>query len=323
MTLLPEFHDHLYAAAQGQARRRLPRPRVGVPRRVGTFALTGLSTAIAIAVAIVVLSAHRVGPGGAPGSRSSSVASSRTELLHTLAVLRTPQTEADRRNLPSGFLGIQSGPPAARLMKNPRYRQFLRDQGNPQIERSLVRTVDLASGGALTFVPMTFRQTTPHRHGLGEPVTFSLHGPRVEGLALALRLPGPGTDRVGLSPSTVGALQADGLNLFTYVDHQNTGVIVVPDGITNVGLSDFRVTSQVHVDPTLIPAVTAAVHNNIALFHVAAPTVMTHGASLGSRARGMHSTDAHARMTWLGPQGQVLKRTTINIAFNFIAQAQP
>jgi len=321
MTLLPEFHDQLYAAARGHARRRRPRPRIALPRRMGTFAVTGLSSAVAIAVAVVVLSAHGVGPGGAPGSGSASVASSRAELLRTLAVLRTPQTAADRHSLPSGFFGLPSGPSAARLMKNPRYRQILRDQGYPQIDHSLVRMVGLVSGGALTLVPMTFRQTTLHGHGFGERDTVSLYGPRVEGLALALRL--PGTDGVALTPSTVGALQAHGLNLFTYVHHQNTGVVIVPDGVTNVSLSDFRVTSRVHVDPTLIPAVTASVHNNIALFHVVAPTVMTHGGLPGEGASGIYSTGAYARMTWLGPQGQILNRTTINIAFSFIAQAQP
>ena len=113
------------------------------------------------------------------------------------------------------------------------------------------------------------------------------------------------------------------MNLFTYVHHQNTGVVVVPDGVTKVRLSDFRVTSRVRVDPVLIPAVTASVHDNIALFHVVAPTVMTHGGLPGDGASGMYSTGADVHMTWFGPQGQVLKQTTIdNIAFNFIAQAR-
>jgi hypothetical protein len=101
-------------------------------------------------------------------------------------------------------------------------------------------------------------------------------------------------------------------------------VVIVPDGVTNVSLSDFRVTSRVHVDPTLIPAVTASVHNNIALFHIVAPTVMTHGGLPGEGASGMYSTGADVRMTWLGPRGRILKDTTIdNIAFNFIARARP
>ena len=67
------------------------------------------------------------------------------------------------------------------------------------------------------------------------------------------------------------------MNVFTYVHHQNTGVVIVPDGVTKVRLSEFRVTSHIHVDPALIPAATASVHNNIALFHIVAPTVSTHG----------------------------------------------
>jgi hypothetical protein len=321
MTILPEFHDQLYAAAQRHARRRLPRPQITPPRRLGTLVVTGLSTAVVIAVAVVVLSAHGVVPSSAPASKAPSVASSRTELLETLGALQTLQTAADRRGLPSGFFGIQSGRSAAMLKKNSEYQQFLRDRGYPQVDHPLVRTVSLASGGALTLVPMSFRQTTPHSHGIGRRVTFTLHGPRVEGLALSLRL--PGTDLVGTSPSSVHALRARGVNVFTYVHRHNTGVVVVPDGVTKVRLSDFRVTSRVRVDPIVIPAVTASVHDNIALLHVVAPTVMTDGGTPGDGASGMYSTGANVRMTWFGPQGQILKRTTIdNIAFNFIAQAR-
>ena len=319
MTVLPEFHDQLQAAARRQARRRLPRLGIALRGSLATIILTTLSAGVVAAVAVVLLTAVRAGPAPTPAAKApSSVASSRAALLQTLAVLRAPQTAADRRSLPSGFLGIQSGPHAGRVVNNPNYQRFLRDRGYPQVDRSLVRVAGLASGGALTFVPTTFRQTTPHRHGVGKLVTFTLHGPRIEGLALSLRL--PGTGRVDVSPSTVGALRAEGVNLFTYVDHQNVGVVVVPDGVTKVTLSEFRIRSRVHIDPTLIPAVTAPVHDNIALFHVAAPTVITRGGHLGDGGGGMYSTDAHAHMSWFGPQGQVLKNAEIDIAFNFIVR---
>lgn len=319
MTVLPEFHDQLQAAARRQAQRRLPRAGIELRGSLGTIGLIGLSTAVVLAVAVVALTAVRAGRGTTPAAKPpSSVASSRAELLQTLGALRTPQTAADRRSLPSGFLGIQSGPHAGRAVNNSNYQRFLRDRGYPQVDRSLVRTAGLASGGALTLVPMTFRQTTPHRHGIGKLVTFTPHGPRIEGLALSLRL--SGTDRVDVSPSTVGVLRANGLNLFTYVNHQNTGVVVVPDGVIKIRLSGFRVTSRVRVDPVLIPVVTASVHDNIALLHVAAPTVMTRGGLPGDGGSGMYSTDAHAHMTWFGPQGQVLKQATIDIAFNFMVR---
>ena len=323
MTVLPEFHDQLYAAARRRARQRGPRPRIPLPGRLAPVVWSGLSGAVVIAVAVVVLTARSAGPSSAPTSKPSSVESSRTELIQTLAALRTPQTAAERRSTPVGFLGVESQRLAERLIKNPQYRRFLRDRGYPKVDRSLVRKVSLASGGAVTLVPMTFRQTTPHYHGRGKLVTFTLHGPRIEGLALVLRL--PGTDLTGVSPSTVGALRAHGVNLFTYAHHHNAGVIVVPDGVTTVSLSDFRVTSHVRVDPASIPAVTAPVQDNIAVFQVAAPTVMTHGGPPGEGASGVYSTDAHARMTWLGPQGQVLERerATIEIAFNFIVRARP
>ena len=179
----------------------------------------------------------------------------------------------------------------------------------------------LPSGSTLTLLPTTFQPTTAHRHGIGKRVTFTVNGPRVEGLALWLLL--PGTAPVEASPSSVAALRAHGVNLFTYVHHQNTGVVIVPDGVTKVRLSEFRVTSHVHVDPNLIPAATTSVHNNVALFHIVAPTVITHGGPPGDGASGMYSTGADVHMTWFGPQGQVLKQTTMNnIAFNFIAQAR-
>ena len=119
MTILPEFHDQLYAAAQRQARRRLSRPRIALPR-FGTIVLTGLSTAVVIAVAAVLLSAHGVVPSEAPTSKPPSVAKSRTELLQTLAALRTPQTAGSRRI-------------ATILMKAPSNQ---RDQGVPAGRRS-------------------------------------------------------------------------------------------------------------------------------------------------------------------------------------------
>ena len=320
MTVLPEFHDQLQAAARRQARRRLPRPAIAFRGSLGPIALTALSSAVVVVVALVLLTAVRSGPGTTPaGSLPSSVESSRAELLRTIGALRTPPTAADRRSLPSGFLGIASGPHAGRLLNNSNFQRFLRDRGYPQVDASLVRTADLASGGTLTFVPMTFRQTTPHRHGIGKLVTFTLHGPRVEGLALSLHL--PGTDRVDVSPATVGALRAHGVNLFTYISHQNVGVVVVPDGVTSVTLSDFRVTSHVHVDPRVIRAVTAPVRENVALFHLGAPTITTHGGLVGEGGPGMYSTDARAHMTWFGRHGQVIRQSEIDIAFNFTVRA--
>jgi hypothetical protein len=276
MTILPEFHDQLYAAARRQARRRLPGPGIALPRRLGTIVLIGLSTAVTIAVVVVALTAGRAGPGTAPATKPSSVATSRTELLHTLAALRTPQTAAGRR-MATGLTNAPSNQ---------------RDQGYPQVDGPLVRTVSMASGGALTLVPTTFRQTKRHLHGLDTRVTFTLHGPRIEGLA---RLAPPPENRRGRGlPVKRGALRAHGVNVFTYVHRQNAGVVVVPDGVTTVRLSEFRVTSRVHVDPISIPAVTASVQDNIAVFDVVAPTVMTHGGPPGDGASGMYSTGAYA-----------------------------
>lgn len=298
MTVLEEFHDQLYAAAQRQARRR-----TGLVAHLGTVAAVGLSVAVAVAVAVVVLTTVRSAPSTGPSARPASVVSSRRELLHTIAALRRPQTLADRESMVSAALGLQGNRAAS---------------GYPRIDRSLVRKVDLGSGGALTLVPMTFRPTRSHSHGLGERVTFTLHGPRIEGLALVLSL--PGTDVTAASSSSVGALRKSGANLFTVVRHQNVGVVVVPDGVAEVKLSDFRVTSQVHVDPSLVPTVVSPVHDNVAVFHVAAPTVLSHGGPSTESEGGMHSTGAYARMTWIAADGAAIKRANILIAFNFIVR---
>jgi hypothetical protein len=43
-------------------------------------------------------------------------------------------------------------------------------------------------------------------------------------------------------------------------------------------------------------------------------------AVIGYLLRRDYSTDAHAHMTWFGPRGQVLKQTTIDIAFNLLVR---
>ena len=320
MTLLPEFHDQLHVAASRQARRRL-RQRIAVPQtRLGTILVPLLSILVAVTVGAIALTAGGAGPGAAPVSRPSSVASSRTELLLTLGALRTPQSAADRRALRSGgFQGLQTGPIAARLMKNPQYRRMLRAQGYPRIDQPLVRTVRLASGGALTLVPMTFQPTTAHIHGLDRPVTFTLHGPRIEGLALELRLPGTGLNAE--SATSVAVLRAQGVSIVTYDRGRNVGAIVVPDGVTKVTLSAFRAPRILHLTRFRIPTVTASVHDNVAVFHVVAPRVTTHGRGPGDPMPGLVSADAYTRMTWFGAQGQILNRTTIDIPFNFIVRA--
>ena len=308
MTLLPEFHDQLHVAACRQARRRL-RQRIAVPQtRLGTILVPLLSILVVVTVGAIALTAGGAGPGAAPASRPSSVSSSRTELLLTLGALRS-----------GGFQGLQTGPIAARLMKNPQYRRMLRAQGYPRIDQPLVRTVRLASGGALTLVPMTFQQTTAHIHGLDRPVTFTLHGPRIEGLALELRLPGTGLNAE--SATSVAVLRAQGVSIVTYDRGRNVGAIVVPDGVTKVTLSAFRAPRILHLTRFRIPTVTTSVHDNVVVFHVVAPRVTAHGRRPGDPMPGLVSADAYTRMTWFGAQGQILNRTTIDIPFNFIVRA--
>ena len=229
MTILPEFHDQLYAAAQRQARRRLPQPGIALPSRLGTFVGTGLSTAVAILVAAVLLNAHA--PLAAPGSKPPSVASSRAELFRHSAALRTP-----RRPRPTAKATVQ----------------FHGDPGYRQVDHPLVRTMALPSGGYADAAPndVPADDSAPPR----DRQTGHLHGERPARRRARPMAPPPGDSLRQASPSSVAALRAHGVNLFTYVHHQNTGVVIVPDGVTKVRLSEFRVTSHVHVDPNLIPA---------------------------------------------------------------------
>lgn len=321
MTLLEEFHDQLYAAAERQARHRLKRRIVGARQRLGTIVVTGLSVAVAVAVAAVVLTSVKATSSTTTSSRPSAVVRSRRELLQTIGELRTPQTLVDRRSSPPYFFGVPFGPLAKQLLRDPQYRQALRDRGYPEMDRGLVRRVSLGSGAVLTLVPITYRQTTPHSHGLGTRTTFTLHGPRIEGLGLGLAVPGTGLTEA--SPSTVEALKAHGANVFTYVRDHNLGVIVVPDGVATVTLSHVRVISHVKVPESLIPATTVHVAQNLAVFSLTAPVVMSHGNVPGRGAPGMYSTGAYARMTWRASDGKIINRATILIAFNFIARAHP
>ena len=77
MTVLPEFHDQLQAAARRQAQRRLPRAGIALRGSLGTIVVIGLSTAVVLAVAVVALTAVRAGRGTTPAAKPrSSVASS-------------------------------------------------------------------------------------------------------------------------------------------------------------------------------------------------------------------------------------------------------
>jgi hypothetical protein len=276
-------------------------------RGLGTTLSIALSIAVVMVVAVVALTALRHGhhpssPAGVPSENTS-----RQELIQTLAVLRRPQTRAERDIDAMRLLGVPPG--LERVAKghgavSSNARQYLARQGYPSVDRLLVRRLKLP-GSTLTIVPITYQPS-------------SRSPKRAEGLTIWLAVPGSPLE--GLSPTSVATLRSQGANLFTYARDRNTGVVVVPDGVTKVTLERFRVTSPVIVDPADIPAVSSGVHNNVAAFHVNAPMVTTRGGLPGRGGPGMYSTGAYAHMTWYGAHGNVINRARTLLAFNFIVR---
>jgi hypothetical protein len=134
----------------------------------------------------------------------------------------------------------------------------------------------------------------------------------------------PGSDPTGLTPQPVSALLAHGLNAFTYARHANVGSVVVPNGVAKVTLGPIHLALGNLVAPTALamPATTAIVHDNIAAFRRPVPTVSPWPSVPPGRG-GMSSSGAYVRETWLGPDGQVIKHSTVLIAFNFIIRPEP
>jgi hypothetical protein len=324
VTILPQLERDLFdaarehlpaadAAVQGldtsdQRDQHRPSRIAGRPRRQGLGATVSiaLSIAVAVAVAAVALTALRHGHAPRSPTTAPSRSTSRRELIQTLGILRTPQTKAERDVVVPYFLGGIPENLARRHRPLPNgLRQLQARWGYPNVDRTLIRAVDVP-GGKLTIFPLTYQPSTRSPR-------------RTEGLGLQLQVPGSPLE--GLTPESVAALRSHGLNLFTYARHRNTGAVVVPDDVAKVTLGPFRVTSRVRVAAALTPTVSSVVHNNVAAFQLNAPTVTSRGGLPGQGAPGMYSTGAHARMTWFGARGNVISRTTIVIAFNFIVRA--
>lgn len=324
MTILPQLERDLFdaarehlpaaeAAVQGfdtsdQRDRHRPSRIAGRPRRRGLGATVAIALSIAVAVAVAAVALTALGHGHAPRAPATapSRSTSRSELVQTLGILRTPQTNAEREiALPYPFAGILENRARRHRPLPNGLRPILARWGYPKFDRPLVRALAIL-GGKLTIFPLTYRPSMRSAR-------------RVEGITLQLQIPGsPGE---GLSPESIATLRSQGASLFTYAHHRNTGAVVVPDAVAKVTLGPFRVTSRVRVAPALIPTVTSLVYSNVAAFQLNAPTVTSRGGLPGQGAPGMYSTGAYARMSWFGAHGNVIRRTTILIAFNFIVRA--
>jgi hypothetical protein len=321
MTILPQLEKDLRQAARAQlpagdapshgldrhdrgaGSRAAHRPRIR--GRFGATAAAALSVAVVVVVAGIALTVLKHGRGSVSTATVPAGAASRRELIDTLGILRTPQTKAEReiRHV-GGLIGIPEFPFSRHRPLPTALRDRLAMEGYPRVDLPLVRVVSAAYDQTVRIVPITYRPSPRSRR-------------RAEGLGIALEVPGSLDE--GLTPQSVSALRSHGLNLFTYARHANVGVILVPDGVAKVTLGPFRAQLEtVEPNPAPVPTTTAKVRDNIAAFRLPVPSIPAWAGITAAHRPRMSSAGAFAHMTWLDANGNVIKRATILVAFNFI-----
>ncbi|MHB1570653.1 MAG: hypothetical protein ACYC0H_15815 [Solirubrobacteraceae bacterium] len=320
MTILPQLEHDLFDAAA----RRLPaEPRpTSRARTSGHFRSIGGRIAIVLSVAVVVAVATVALTVIPHGSRSTSlpvggqsVGSARAELIRALAVLRRPQTPADLNPvLMSPLLGIGNARgtrvPDRRYIPYARPRSVLAQLGDPKLDRDLARVVNVAAWPAKVLIaPTTFRPSPGSRR-------------RTEGVTLVLGI------NIASSPTSASTVLARGLSLFIYIANgTNRGVVLVPDGVARVRLTALRPSlpsgQRPPVNLSAFAAALRAIHLTAPVFDNIAALELRIGTipgTLTSPAHHMSTTieglGASAQATWLGPHGQVIKRTTIHLGLS-------
>ncbi len=261
-------------AAAGPVPDALPWPRARRRRiRVGD-ALSAAAAAGAVIVALAALALLGGGGGGHPAS--TAAATPRAKLLTTLAVLRRPQTAADR-SLPE--LSI-AHPPHAGL------QPLL---GTP--DHGLVRLATTAPWGAKVFL-VPIRPLVPGRLPSGGTADAPLKVGANKGESITV-LGGPG----GTATSASGFTAADIAQGRAVVDEAGSGrarhairfLVVVPDGVAKVGLV-FAQRSTAHAN-TIEFLDSRTPQGNVVVFQ-----------ALGARPGTPWA------MTWQARSGKVIKR---------------
>lgn len=287
--------------------RRIPRPNLG-------GALTAISAAVALAIAVLAITALGHHPRTTV-TGSSPLASSRHQLVETLGVLRRPQTKTD-------LLATQSGGGGGDL---------------PGI--FWVRSAGACRGRTSSLLPCTVRLDTP----LVRAVTLG-HGYRAaifpakierastraapgEGVVIAMR--GPGLYIItSMTPTSTQALRDHGLLLSDYVASGiDRGVMLVPDGVARVTLDDFRLLAPYTSRLDQIPPTTSTVKDNLALLQITGLTEQELGLNPHTLGRyntqdsgqgcqitfAVYSLPATARMTWFGPGHRPVRSISIQL----------
>ena len=293
-------------SVQPFVRRRIPLPNTG-----RLMVVVSVAVVLAIAVLAITTLRHRH-PSAVTGS--SPVSSSRRELLHTLGVLRRPQTKADLLAArPGGEGGELPGMfrPAPTNLCRGRISSLLAIC-TARLDTPLVRAVNVGGGYRAAIFPAKIERSTP-RSRRGEGVVIALRGP---GLYII----------TSVTPTSTQALRAHGLLLSGYVaSGVDRGVMLVPDGVTHISLDHFRLLAPENVSVGQIPPTTSTVTDNFALLQITGLT--EHNLHLNPQALGryftqgsghgcqitfaVYSLPATAQMTWLGPSNIPIRRTTI------------
>jgi hypothetical protein len=307
VTILPQLEDDLRRAG----RRRDPRAadatrgrtlRPGLLGRVAhhAAALGSLAVVLVIAGAAIVL-LHGPSKSRRADGSSSQPATTRQQLVDTIGLLRRPQKAADlsARYLPP-FVGQRS-----RLTKNLSARShralldILHREGDPQLQRSLVRVVVLPRLHAtVALTPVTYR-----------PGASSA---RIEGVYLNVHTP----DTILQGPGPISAAQvlSRGVGmLLNPTQGHILGFFLVPDQVARVSLSAITPTADSGLSPgnrdTVRRALagehrTVTVQHNLAAFRLPAPPAVRSATAI-SGALGVQTT---ADETWYSATGSVLAR---------------
>jgi hypothetical protein len=282
-----------------------PRPQPAVRRRRHRAAsLTAIAggASVIIVVAVVVVAVALLGghnrTGSAPSAHPHGVAPPRAELIRTISVLRRPQTKVD--------LNPQLQFPIQVAQKNPQRIKALARWGDPKLDRGLLRVVTVPSLHAQVLIaPTTYQPSTTSRQ-------------RSEGITLNVHSPGNGLTGSGPKPTTVSRFLAHGLSVFVGPhDNRTPGVVLVPDGVARVALgppqplrdqTPDRSTAKDISDAIANLHRTSVVHNNLAAFDFAIPTI-----AIPQGFSGVFGIEATAPAIWYSASRTVIRRTTTTI----------
>jgi hypothetical protein len=324
---MTDFFDALESQLHAAARAQIAVDRLDRrPRRLAVayrWAAPFAAAAVAVLVAVVALTSLRSG-GRLPISSGNDTTLS-APLVANFAVLRQAQTPIaiPARLIPLMFPRFA---PAARQVRyrcagqrtvvtpplSPIHatggRSLLPDRQDPQIECLLMRFVRIPQWHArVVIAPVTFRP------GPSSPA-------RVQGVDLILDDPDggiTGTTGTQAGVSGVGGVLHGGLSVFENARRMSHGIILIPDGVENVTLDDFRLrlphgsrslieAPSRKVLATLHPA--AGVRSNIAEFSFPTPTVTLAGSLHGLHQPVLEGVPVFARETWRSSTGAVIRR---------------